>query len=45
MKKTMKEYGGKEVYKSAKAKATHEKKETKTFEKKESKSMAKSKKK
>lgn len=40
-KKQIKEYGGKEVYKNAKAKAMHEKKESRKTEMKE-KAMAKS---
>lgn len=40
-KKQIKEYGGKEVYKNAKAKAAHEKKESRKTEIKE-KAMAKS---
>ena len=43
MKKMIKEYGGKEKYASAKAKAMHEKKESKKTEKKEKK-MSKKKK-
>ena len=43
MKKMIKEYGGKEKYSSAQAKAMHEKKESKKTEKKEKK-MSKKKK-
>lgn len=39
MKKMIKEYGGKEKYASKKAKAMHEKKESKATEKKEKKQV------
>ena len=42
MKKTIKEYGGKEVYASKAAKKAHEKKETKKFEAKEKGKLKKS---
>ena len=41
-KKVIKEYGGKETYKNAKAKALHEKKESKKTEMKEKKGAPKS---
>ena len=43
MKKKIKEYGGKEVYSSKKAKMAHEKKESKKTEMKEKKGYKKSK--